>query len=69
VTHCSSGSLSEAMVTDCQLVLLQHARDQIINARLSGGDLKVGVGIEKGEEDRLFTRKGVCMAMTGQMGQ
>ena len=51
VTHCDSGSLPEAMVTDCQLVLLPHAGDQIINARLLGGDLKVGVEIEKGEED------------------
>ncbi|CAI0557828.1 unnamed protein product, partial [Linum tenue] len=63
VTHCGSGSLSEAMVTDCQLVLLPNAGDQIINARLMGGDLKVGVEVEKREEDGKFTRGGVCEAV------
>ncbi|XVF40401.1 hypothetical protein PTKIN_Ptkin01aG0110700 [Pterospermum kingtungense] len=48
VTHCGSGSLAEAMVTDCQLVLLPHIGDQIINARLMDGDLKIGVEVEKG---------------------
>ncbi|XP_059625619.1 cyanidin 3-O-galactoside 2''-O-xylosyltransferase FGGT1-like [Cornus florida] len=63
VTHCGSGSLSEAMVNDCQLVLIPHVGDQIINARLMGGDLKVGVEVEKGEEDGNFTREGVCKAI------
>ncbi|KAK7857373.1 udp-glycosyltransferase 79b30 [Quercus suber] len=67
VTHCGSGSLSEALVTECQLVLLPHAGDQIINARLMGGDLKVGVEVEKGEEDGLFTREGVCKAVKAVM--
>ena len=67
VTHCGSGSLSEALVTECQLVLLPHAGDQIINARLMGGDLKVGVEVEKGEEDGLFTREGVCEAVKAVM--
>jgi hypothetical protein len=69
VTHCGSGSLSEAMVTECQLVLLPHAGDQIINARLMGGDLKVGVEVEKGEEDGLFTREGVCKAVRAVMDE
>jgi hypothetical protein len=56
------------MVTDCQLVLLPLAGDRIINARLSGGNLKVGVEVEKGEEDELFTREELCMTVTGQMG-
>jgi hypothetical protein len=42
--------------------------DQIINARLLDRDVKVGVEVEKGEEDGLFTREGVCMAVIGQMG-
>ncbi|XP_030940903.1 anthocyanidin 3-O-glucoside 2''-O-glucosyltransferase-like [Quercus lobata] len=67
VTHCGSGSLSEAMVTECQLVLLPHAGDQIINARLMSEDLKVGVEVEKGEEDGLFTREGVCKAVKAVM--
>lgn len=36
VTHCGSGSLSEAMMNECQLVLIPHVGDQIINSRLMG---------------------------------
>ncbi|WCJ27120.1 UDP-glycosyltransferase 79B30 [Euphorbia peplus] len=67
LTHCGSGSLSEAMVSKCQLVLMPNKGDQIINARLMGGDLKVGVEVEKsyeeGEEQGLFTRNNVCKAV------
>ena len=37
VSHC--GSPLEAMMTECQLVLLPNVEDQIINARLMGGCL------------------------------
>ncbi|XP_058767804.1 cyanidin 3-O-galactoside 2''-O-xylosyltransferase FGGT1-like [Vicia villosa] len=63
VTHCGSGSLTEAMVNDCQLVLLPHAGDQFINARIMSGDLKVGIEVGKNEEDGLFTREAVCKAV------
>ncbi|KAK0577973.1 hypothetical protein LWI29_003125 [Acer saccharum] len=59
ITHCGASLLLEAMMTECQLVLLPNFGDQIIQARLMGGDLKVGVEVEKGEEDELFTREGV----------
>ncbi|PKI76205.1 hypothetical protein CRG98_003432 [Punica granatum] len=62
VTHCGSGSLSEAMISDCQMVLLPHAGDQFINARVIAGSLKVGVEVEK-LEDGSFTRDGVCKAV------
>ncbi|KAL5831279.1 hypothetical protein ACOSQ4_016633 [Xanthoceras sorbifolium] len=67
VTHCGSSSLSEAMVTDCQLVLLPNVGDQIINARLMARDLKVGVEIERNEEDGLLTREGVCKTVMAVM--
>lgn len=63
VTHCGSGSLSEGLVSDCQMVLLPQFGDQFINARLMGGDLRVGVEVEKGDEDGLFTKEGVCKAI------
>ncbi|PIN06037.1 UDP-glucuronosyl and UDP-glucosyl transferase [Handroanthus impetiginosus] len=63
MTHCGSGSLSEAMVNECQLVLMSHVDDQIINTRLMGGDLRVGVEVEKGDEDGLFTKEGVMKAV------
>ncbi|KAK9936462.1 hypothetical protein M0R45_013303 [Rubus argutus] len=63
VTHCGSGSLSEALVIECQLVFLPNFGDQVINARMMSGGLKVGVEIEKGDEDGLFTKEGVCKAV------
>ena len=69
VTHCGSGSLSEVRVTDCQMVLLPNVGDQIINARLMGRDFKVGVEVEKGDEDGLFTREGVCKAVRAVMDE
>lgn len=60
VTHCGYGSLSEALVKECQLVLLPNVGDQIINARMMAQDLKVGVEIEKDDENGLFDRDGVC---------
>lgn len=64
VTHSGWGSLSEAMVNECQLVLMPHVGDQLVNARLMGGDLRVGVEVEKGDEDGLFSRDGVVKAVT-----
>ncbi|KAL7212981.1 hypothetical protein ACSBR2_015643 [Camellia fascicularis] len=63
VTHCGYGSLLEALVCECALVLMPQYGDQIINSRLMGGDLEVGVEVERGEEDGLFTREGVCKAV------
>lgn len=63
VTHCGWGSTSEALVNECQMVLMPHFGDQLINARLMGGDLKVGVEVERGDEDGLFSREGVVKAI------
>ncbi|GMI72301.1 UDP-glycosyltransferase 79B6 [Hibiscus trionum] len=67
VTHCGSGSLAEAMVNDCQLVLLPHVGDQIINARLMVRDLRIGVEVEKSEEDGVFTKDDVHKAVKSAM--
>lgn len=63
VTHCGSGSLSEAMVNECQLVLMPHVGDQIINARLMGGDLRVGVEVERGDDDGFCSKESVMKAV------
>ncbi|CAK8577067.1 unnamed protein product [Lathyrus sativus] len=63
ITHCGSGSLSEALVNKCQLVLLPNVGDQILNARMMGNNLEVGVEVEKGE-DRLYTKDSVCKAVS-----
>ncbi|KAJ6394837.1 hypothetical protein OIU77_023941 [Salix suchowensis] len=54
VTHCGSSSLSESMGNKYQLVVLPRDGDQIVKARILGGDLKVEVKVEKGEEDGLY---------------
>ncbi|BAT92382.1 hypothetical protein LR48_Vigan05g141500 [Vigna angularis] len=64
ITHCGAGSLTEALVNKCQMVLLpQPDSDQVLNARMMGSNLKVGVEVEKGEEDGLFTKESVCKAV------
>ena len=63
ITHCGSGSLSEALINKCQLVLLPHVGDHIFQARLMSLHLKVGVEVEKGEEDGLFTKETVYKAV------
>ena len=67
VTHCGAGSLSEALVSECQLVLVPQFGDQFLNARLMSEELRVGVEVEKGEEDGLFTKEGVCNAVVTVM--
>ena len=43
--------------------MIPHVGDQNYNARLMGNSLKVGIEVEKGEEDGLFTRESVCKAI------
>ncbi|TKY66733.1 Anthocyanidin 3-O-glucoside 2''-O-glucosyltransferase [Spatholobus suberectus] len=64
ITHCDAASLTEALVNQCQSVLLPRlGSDFIINARTMGGKLRVGVEVEKGEEDGLYTKESVCRAV------
>ncbi|CAJ1956760.1 unnamed protein product [Sphenostylis stenocarpa] len=64
ITHCGAASVTEALVNKCELVLLPRlGSDHIINARMMSMNLKVGVEVEKGEEDGLFTKESVCKAV------
>ncbi|MED6175546.1 Cyanidin 3-O-galactoside 2''-O-xylosyltransferase FGGT1 [Stylosanthes scabra] len=64
ITHCGSASITEALVNTCQIVLLPRlGADHVINARMMGMKLKVGVEVEKGEEDGLFSKESVCKAV------
>ncbi|XP_004487588.1 cyanidin 3-O-galactoside 2''-O-xylosyltransferase FGGT1 [Cicer arietinum] len=64
ITHCGAASITEGLVNTCQLVLLPRlGSDHIMNARMMSAKLKVGVEIEKGEEDGLFTKESVCKAV------
>ncbi|KAG4920767.1 hypothetical protein JHK82_049708 [Glycine max] len=46
-TRCGSGSLPEAVVNKCQLVLLPNHGEMVINARVVCYSLKVGLEVEK----------------------
>lgn len=64
VTHCGAGLLTEGLTNNCQMVLIPHLdADHIINAKIMGMKLKVGVEVKKGEEDGLFTKESVCEAV------
>ncbi|XP_027348173.1 UDP-glycosyltransferase 79B30-like [Abrus precatorius] len=68
ISHCGSGSLIEALVNKCQIVALSNNyADQILIAKMLSSSLKVGVEVEKGEEDGLFTKKSVCKAVKTAM--
>ncbi|WJX73531.1 anthocyanidin 3-O-glucoside 2'''-O-xylosyltransferase [Trifolium repens] len=64
ITHCGAASITEGLVNTCQLVLLSRVgSDHIFNAIMMSKILKVGVEVEKGEEDGLFTKESVCKAV------
>ncbi|CAK8535260.1 unnamed protein product [Lathyrus sativus] len=61
ITHCGASSITEGLVNTCQLVFLPRVDgDHIVNARVMSTKLKVGVEVEKGDEDGLFTKESVC---------
>lgn len=68
ITHCGAGSVTEGLVNNCQLVFIpQTLGDYIINARMMSSVLKVGVEVERGEGDGLFSRESVCEAVKSVM--
>ncbi|KAL9231030.1 hypothetical protein vseg_006301 [Gypsophila vaccaria] len=69
VTHCGPGSLSEAMVSQCQIVLMPQAVDQFVNAKMMSLELKVGVEVEKGEVDGVVDREAVRKAVSSVMDE
>ncbi|KAK9668154.1 hypothetical protein RND81_13G037800 [Saponaria officinalis] len=69
ITHCGAGSLSEAMVNKCQIVMIPNFGDQGINARMMSYELKVGVEVDKREEDGFYTREDVQKAVATVMDE
>ncbi|RYQ97194.1 hypothetical protein Ahy_B08g093212 [Arachis hypogaea] len=64
ITHCGGSSVTEALVNECQIVLLPGPySDHVINARILGRKMKVRVEVEKGKEDGLFSKESVCKAV------
>ncbi|KAI9083040.1 hypothetical protein K1719_034944 [Acacia pycnantha] len=70
ITHCGASSMLEALLIQCQLVLLPSVTsDQMYIARLYGQSFRAGVEVKKGEEDGLFTKESVCEAVKSVMDE
>lgn len=67
VTHSGFGSLAEGLVGDCQLVLLPMKGDQFLNSKLFGLELKVGVEVNRRDEDGYFGKYDVFEAVKSVM--
>ncbi|CAI9771948.1 unnamed protein product [Fraxinus pennsylvanica] len=67
VTHGGYGSLWEGLVSECQLVVLPHRGEHYIQANVLSAHLKVGVEVQKGDDDGLFTKEGVNEAIRAVM--
>ncbi|KAF2286091.1 hypothetical protein GH714_010275 [Hevea brasiliensis] len=49
VSHCGFGSMWESLLSKCQIVLVPHLGDQIVNTMLMVEELKVAIEVKKGE--------------------
>ncbi|KAK4259725.1 hypothetical protein QN277_006027 [Acacia crassicarpa] len=63
LSHCGSGSMTEALCSEPLMVFIPNAGDQLINSKILCGDQKVAVEVERRDEDGVFTREGVCKAV------
>ncbi|KAF8402141.1 hypothetical protein HHK36_013093 [Tetracentron sinense] len=63
VCHSGFSSITEALVNDCQLVLLPQRGDQFLNSKLVSGDMKAGVEVNRRDEDGHFGKEDVCAAI------
>ncbi|OWM81425.1 hypothetical protein CDL15_Pgr007463 [Punica granatum] len=66
VNHCGFGSMWESLMCDCQLVMVPHLGDQILNTRLLTEELKVGVEVER-DEKGWFSKDSLCKSIKSVM--
>ncbi|KAG8646640.1 UDP-glycosyltransferase 79B6 [Manihot esculenta] len=66
VNHCGFGSMWESLLSDCQVVLVPHLGDQILNARFMAEELKVAVEVER-DESGWFSKENVSKAIHSVM--
>ncbi|XP_058729882.1 UDP-glycosyltransferase 79A6-like [Vicia villosa] len=67
VCHAGFSSVIEAMVNDCQLVLLPFKGDQFLNSKLIAYDLKAGIEVKRRDEDGFFEKEELLEAVRGVM--
>lgn len=63
VCHAGFSSVIEAMVNDCQLVLLPFKGDQFFNSKLIANDLKAGIEVNRKDEDGFFEKEELLEAV------
>ncbi|XP_058757545.1 UDP-glycosyltransferase 79A6-like [Vicia villosa] len=67
VCHAGFSSVIEAIVNDCQLVLLPFKGDQFLNSKLIADDLKAGVEVKRNDEDGFFKKEDLLEAVRAVM--
>lgn len=63
VCHAGFSSVTEAVINDCQLVLLPLRPDQFLNTKLIAGDLKAGVEVNRRGQDGHFGKEDIFEAV------
>ncbi|CAK8572918.1 unnamed protein product [Lathyrus sativus] len=63
VCHGGFSSVIEAMVNDCQLVLLPFKGDQFFNSKLVANDMEAGIEVNRREEDGCFYKEDIVKAV------
>ncbi|KAG6392079.1 hypothetical protein SASPL_146287 [Salvia splendens] len=68
VSHCGFGSMWEALLSDCQIVLVPRLADQILNTRLLAAELRVAVEVARGDMG-WFAKEDLCAAVGAVMDE
>ncbi|KZV25717.1 anthocyanidin 3-O-glucosyltransferase-like [Dorcoceras hygrometricum] len=63
LSHAGFSSLIEGIVTDSQLITLPQKGDQFLNSKLVSGDLKVGVEVNRRDDDGYFGKQDIKTAV------
>nr|UHH90550.1 UDP-glycosyltransferase [Nicotiana benthamiana] len=63
VCHAGFSSVIEALVNDCQVVMLPQKGDQFLNAKLVSGDMKAGVEVNRRDEDGYYGKEDIKEAV------
>ncbi|XP_010520927.1 PREDICTED: anthocyanidin 3-O-glucoside 2'''-O-xylosyltransferase [Tarenaya hassleriana] len=66
VSHCGFGSMWESLLRDCQIVLVPHLGEQILNAKLMSEEMEVAVEVKR-EENGWFSRHSLKDAVKSVM--
>ncbi|XVF70125.1 hypothetical protein PTKIN_Ptkin11bG0137300 [Pterospermum kingtungense] len=66
VSHCGFGSMWEALMSNCQIVLVPQLGDQILNTRMMADEMKLAVEVKR-EENGWFSKENLSKAIKSVM--